>query len=515
MLAIANHHNSSNTTTQNIDSKKTFEVDQIVCGRKHKGTQEYLVYWKGFDLSASTWEPVENLISCPDLIDRFQRKVSPIPGANPFVLEHLEKTKKVHVKMLLGRKSRAKKSRSLPKPILNPTSDNKTVVKLEVPRPEKRKELNTTPTPENKSKSKRKSNNSLSSSTITARTHSLLTPGKRLSEGERLIQATLIHESKTMKPEKGFTKLSDVKVESEEGPRHNNGSNKTNSNNLGASPHKKRCLNRGFNGHSVGEEHLVLSTVERGYMKIALNNINAHNLLTVGMLESLRDCLLKAAKNKDVKAVLLTGNGSYFCSGLDYTPLMNSTNATEYKGLVIQLVSSIRSFLQLFTTFSKPIVCAVNGPALEFGVSLVVNSDFAYGNSKAAFDVVYSKIQLTPIGGMTYLLPKIVGSAMAKSMLYMCGRVSVTAACDRGMLLDMYGVNSFDEDMTKKMSQITSKSGHILEATKRLVDHMDRERLETVCHDELCEYEQALLTEEVKQKLKDDWTVVINLYKDV
>ena len=53
-------------------------------------------------LSASTWEPVENLISCPDLIDRFQRKVSPIPGANPFVLEHLEKTKKVHVKMLLG-----------------------------------------------------------------------------------------------------------------------------------------------------------------------------------------------------------------------------------------------------------------------------------------------------------------------------------------------------------------------------------------------------------------------------
>ena len=166
-------------------------------------------------------------------------------------------------------------------------------------------------------------------------------------------------------------------------------------------------------------------------------------------------------------------------------------------------------------TFSKPIVCAVNGPSLEFGMCLVANSDFAYGNSKAAFDVVYSKIQLTPIGGITYLLPKLVGTAMAKSMLYMAGRISVTTASDRGLLLDMYGVNSFNEDMEKKMSQITSKCGSVLESTKRLVDHMDQSRLETVCNEELYEYEQALLTEEVKQKLKDDWTVVINLYKDV
>jgi len=103
---------------------------------------------------------------------------------------------------------------------------------------------------------------------------------------------------------------------------------------------------------------------------------------------------------------------------------------------------------------------------------------------------------------------------MAKSMLYMSGRVAVLAACDRGMLLDMYGVNSFGEDMEKKMSQITANSGPVLESTKRLVNHMDQSRLETVCNEELYEYEQALLTKEVKQKLKDDWTVVINLYGD-
>jgi len=479
------------------NNKKTFEVDQIVCGRKHKGCQEYLVYWKGFDLSASTWEPVENLIACTDLIDQFQRKVSPIPGANPFVLEHLEKTKKVHVKMLLGRKSRTKKSRS--KSISNnilSSAEVKTETRIES---EKRKDLaNTTP----EKKSKRPGNGSI----ITPPETKVKRAKKRYSESERLIQDTLLHESKTFKPEiDTYTELCSKYTEGPS-PRHCSNA---------ASPHKKKSLNRCLNGHSAEAHHLVLSCVERGYMKITLNNTHAHNLITVGMLEALRDCFLKAMKNKEVKAILLTGNGTYFCSGLDYSPLMNCSDDVEYKALVTELVASVRSFLELLITFSKPVVCAVNGPSLEFGICLVANSDFAYGNAKASFDVVYSKLQLTPIGGITYLLPKLVGGAMAKSMLYMSGRVTVTAACDRGMILDMYGVNSFGEDMEKKMSQITSKSGPTLESTKRLVNYMDQSRLETVCHEELFQYEQALLTEKVKQKLRDDWTVVINLYGDV
>jgi len=479
------------------NNKKTFEVDQIVCGRKHKGCQEYLVYWKGFDLSASTWEPVENLIACSDLIDQFQRKVSPIPGANPFVLEHLEKTKKVHVKMLLGRKSRTKKSRS--KSISNnilASAEVKTEVRIESG---KRKDLIIT-TPEKKSKCPE------NGSAVTPPETKVKRAKKRYSESERLIQDTLLHESKTFKPEiDSYTKLSSMYTESPV-PRHSNNA---------ASPHKKKCLHRSLNGHSAEAHHLVLSSVERGHMKITLNNTHAHNLITVGMLEALRDCFLKAMKNKEVKAVLLTANGTYFCSGLDYSPLINCNDDVEYKTLVSELVASVRSFLELLISFSKPLVCAVNGPTLEFGICLVANSDFAYGNAKASFDVVYSKIQLTPIGGITYLLPKLVGGAMAKSMLYMSGRVTVTAACDRGMLLDMYGVNSFAEDMEKKMSQITSKSGPTLESTKRLVNYMDQSRLETVCHGELCQYEEALLSENVKQKLKDDWTVVINLYGDV
>lgn len=461
-------------------NKKTFEVDQIVCGRKHKGCQEYLVYWKGFDLSASTWEPIENLLSCADLIEQFQRKVSPIPGANPFILEHLEKTKTVHVNMLLSRKNRSKKSRS------KSLGNNNSLVEVNKDKVlvhESPALLETTPVKKTPEKGVKRSK-------------------KRISESERLIQDTLLHESKTMKPEKeNFTKINNKLDES---LKHNGA----------ATPHKKKSLNRAFNGNHLEPQKLVLSVIERGYMKITLNNTDAHNLITIPMLESLRDYLIKAMKSKDVKAILLTGNGSHFCSGIDYSCLVNCNDDNEWKLAVNRLIPSIKSFLDVFLSFTKPIVCAVNGPALEFGLALVCNSDFAYGSAKACFDVVYSKLGLTPVGAITHLLPKLVGSSMAKSMLYMSGRVTVLSACDRGLLLDMYGVNSFNEDMEKKMSQVTANSSSVLESTKRLLKQRDQAHLDTVSKEELKEYEQAILTKEVKQKLKDDWTVVINLYGD-
>jgi len=490
---------------------KVFEVDQIVCGRENKGCQEYLVYWKGFDLSAATWEPVENLLSCADLIEQFQRKVCPIPGANPFTLQRMEKTKTVHVKMLLTRKNRLKRPRSKSSNVMNNTlggNDEKISrencgekMNGEKGREKFNGEKNNDKCGEKlngeKTKVPRTPDNKLKQNIKPVKK-------KRISEGERLLHDTLLHESKTMAFEKdSYTKLNGV---------YNENSMKYN---CTSSPHVKKSLNRSFKGNETPREDLVLSSIKRGYMKIILNNTNSHNLLTITMLDSLRDCLVKATKNNEVKAVLLSNNGNYFCSGIDYTGLMNCNDDKEYKSMVFELVSSIRSFLDVLITFPKPLVCAVNGPTLEFGVALVLNSDIAYATAKASFDVVYSKIQLTPIGCITYLLPKIVGNCMANSMLYIGGRYSAVSACDRGLVLDMYGVNSFSEDMEKKMSQLTSNSGPILESTKRLVHHLDRSRLEAVFQEELHEYQEALVTKDVRRKLKDDWTVVINLYSDI
>ncbi|XP_057291002.1 chromodomain Y-like protein isoform X1 [Hydractinia symbiolongicarpus] len=454
-------------------NEKIFEVEQIVCRREHRGKEEYLVYWKGFDLSSATWEPVENLLSCTDLIEQFQRTSNPIPGANPYKVLHTEKTKTVHLKMLLSRgtKNRHKRTKSMAD-LSDYEESNNIFNKVEV------------------------TNHSLPNGF-----HK-----KKLSESEKLLRDTLLHESKTMAPEK--TSLSKINgILNCYDPIKLNG--------VVSSVGAKRSLNRTNRVRHSHNEELVLCAIKKNYMVITLNNTKRHNVLTIGMLDSICDCLMKAKKNSEVKAVLLTNNGDFFCSGIDYSELMNCIDDKEYRALVYELISGIRHFLGTLLTFSKPLVCAINGPVLEFGAAIVVASDLSYATSKASFDLVYNKLGLSPIGCLTHLLPQVVGNSMANSMLYIGGRYSAVSVSDRGLILDMYGVNSFQEDICKKMSQLTANSTGVLESTKKLVKHVEAPRLVEICEEELRIYQQHLCGKEARKKLKEDWTMLINLYGDL
>ena len=169
-------------------------------------------------------------------------------GANPFILKRTEKAKTVHVKMLLTRKNKQKRPRSKSSSVIN-----------NIP------ELSDEKLNDEKSK-------------VASSPDEKLKPGKPhmkkrfLNESEKLIQDTLLHESKTMVPEKdGFTKLNGV---------YNDNSMKYN---CTGSPHIKKSLNRCFKGNETAQEDLVISTIKRGYMKIMLNNTNAHNVLTISV----------------------------------------------------------------------------------------------------------------------------------------------------------------------------------------------------------------------------------------
>jgi len=452
-------------------NERTFEVDEIVCRRVNNlGSEEYLVYWKGFDISSATWEPSSNLISCADIVQQFQRKASPIPGANLFSLECIEKTKTVHLKMLMNRKRGTKRRKNVCDDM--PEQEN------------------------DKTKIENGCKYSAEDALITKENR------KKLRESERLIRDTLLHEAKSFKPRNGLSNHVNDLINSYDKNNFNNSP-------LVSSLVKKNTYSRNYKDSSI-KDH-ILHTVKKGYMEITLNNTARHNLLNIAMLECLCDCLQKAKKSSDVKAIVLTNNGDYFCSGVDYTDLMHCTDDKEYKMLVNDIITSLRSFLDIYLYFSKPIICAINGTVLELGISLIIAADYAYSSSKSHYDIMFGKLELTPVGGLTKLLPLLVGPSVTKTMIH-SGRFSAVSAYERGLVLEMFGVNSFEEDISKKVKEIFSISPRILENTKKLLDETRNENLDKVLEEELTSYNQCLLHKDCKRKIKDEWTTLINLY---
>lgn len=115
-----------------------------------------------------------------------------------------------------------------------------------------------------------------------------------------------------------------------------------------------------------------------------------------------------------VKAVLLVGEGANFCSGGD---VRGFATATDRGVFVAERASELHAFVRALAAAPAPVVAAVHGWAAGAGLSIALHADIALGDSSTKLRPAYPSIGFTPDGGMSWLLPRIVGATRAREIL--------------------------------------------------------------------------------------------------
>lgn len=114
------------------------------------------------------------------------------------------------------------------------------------------------------------------------------------------------------------------------------------------------------------------------------------------------------------RAILLTGQGKNFCAGGN---VAGFGGAADRRAYLRGLAHDLNTFLSALHATQRPVVAAVTGWAAGAGMSLVLNADFAVGGTSTRLRPAYPGIGLSPDGGMSWLLPKIVGLGRARTIL--------------------------------------------------------------------------------------------------
>lgn len=141
--------------------------------------------------------------------------------------------------------------------------------------------------------------------------------------------------------------------------------------------------------------------------RITLNRPQAHNSLNREMADDLYSVALRCAHDEQIRAVILTGEGSVFCAGGD----LKSFHA-ERDALPAKLAALLDHFHGAVTHLSRmraPVIAAVNGVAAGAGLSLACAADLVLAAESAHFTMAYTRAGLTPDGSATFFLPRIVG----------------------------------------------------------------------------------------------------------
>ncbi|MEQ2238282.1 hypothetical protein ILYODFUR_031590 [Ilyodon furcidens] len=133
------------------------------------------------------------------------------------------------------------------------------------------------------------------------------------------------------------------------------------------------------------------------------------NTLNPEVMKEIQSAMATAASD-DSKLVLLSAVGSVFCCGLDFLYFIRRL-ADDRKKESIKMAETIRTFVNTFIQFRKPIVAAVNGPALGLGAALLPLCDVVWANEKAWFQTPYMFCGQTPDGCSSFTFPRIMGLA--------------------------------------------------------------------------------------------------------
>lgn len=149
---------------------------------------------------------------------------------------------------------------------------------------------------------------------------------------------------------------------------------------------------------------------------ISLNRPDVYNALNRQMYKDLLKAIKECGRNEQIRAVILTGNGKGFCSGADLIEL----NGLIHQGISVgdALREGLNLLMASIRQLEKPVICALNGVAAGAGSSLALACDFRIASENASFVfAAFVNIGIIPDGGLTYLLPQIVGTNRALELI--------------------------------------------------------------------------------------------------
>ena len=226
----------------------------------------------------------------------------------------------------------------------------------------------------------------------------------------------------------------------------------------------------------------VMLTRSGATARIALDRPNAGNAIDPALAEELAAAADEVSSDPSVRCVILTGTGRLFCAGGDVGAMAAASAGAA--SFLHELANSLHGAIVTLATMEKPLVVAVNGPAAGAGLSLALLGDVVLAGRSAQFTAAYTGIGLTPDGGMSWLLPRIVGLRRAQSMILTNERISA----DEAVRLDLVTRVVDDHELADETLRVAERlvaaptaaigaaRGLMLQgATASLAEHLDRE----------------------------------------
>lgn len=199
----------------------------------------------------------------------------------------------------------------------------------------------------------------------------------------------------------------------------------------------------------------VICTTKNNIVEIRLNRPHRLNAVVEQLYRDVLSCLDGAEKDNSVRAIVLRGEGRAFCVGADMKEHDAGVRSLDEKRDYLALANDV---CQRIFECDKPVIAAVNGYALGAGAEMAVAADFILMCEEAQIGFPEISIGTFLGGGVTYILPSLVGLAKARRLIFTGEKINGKAAKNIGLATEVFPSDVFSERVDAFANLIASKA---------------------------------------------------------
>src|SRR5213596_3051653 len=218
------------------------------------------------------------------------------------------------------------------------------------------------------------------------------------------------------------------------------------------------------------EQHVVVES-EGGIGWIRLNRPEKMNAIGALTRHQLGEAIKQAERDDAVRVVVLTGSGRAFCSGADVTEMVQGAGMRTPEDVGNVLRNEYMPMLMRLCTMPKPVIAAMNGPAVGIGASFALACDIRIGTPESYILEAFVNIGLAPDGGVSWLLPRLAGTGVAYEMFFSGKPLSAADAHRLGVINRLVPADRLEEEVGDLGNQLAAQPRQAIAGAKRAVNH--------------------------------------------
>ena len=217
--------------------------------------------------------------------------------------------------------------------------------------------------------------------------------------------------------------------------------------------------------------------VSNGIGTLSLNRPKNLNALNAQLFEELIDLLHDVKQDKAIRVVVLRGEGRAFCAGGDVKEMVDGSKRTAPELLAhLKLVNKATADL---INLPIPVIGMIKGIATGAGVSLTLATDIAYAAENTNFSEIFGQVGLCPDMASSYLLPRVVGRAKAKELVFTYKTIDAQEAYRIGLIQKVLPEDQLEKEVYELAAKLAQGPTHAYAFGKKMINQSFETDLDT------------------------------------